>query len=99
MPIPNNITREHILRALDEIKCVPPRRRSKDYCIIYGGIHYPPKYVISIANIYANGVELSPYEFYGGVGPGCANLFLERRGFEVTHERCGCRNRDLPDCT
>ena len=65
MGIPGNIRREHILRALDEIdkSGIPVKRRSKDYCLIYGGKHFPPKYVISIANRYANDIELDSAKF------------------------------------
>lgn len=91
MGIPANIARKHILRALDDInklRDIPARRRSKDYCLIYGGKHYPPKYVISIANIYANDIELKSTRFNSGECPTCANPFLRSRGFEVID--CGC---------
>lgn len=91
MGIPDNITREHILRALDEInKLGIIKRRSKNYCLAHGNRHYPPKYVISIANIFANGFKLDSRRFNGGECPTCANFFLRKRGFDVVG--CGCKN-------
>lgn len=90
MGIPDVIRKEHILRALRQIdeSGVPERRRSRDYCLTYEGKHYPPKYVISKAAVYAIGREFESSEFLGGEGPGCANPFLRSRGFEVID--CGC---------
>jgi len=81
--IPINITSSHIISAIREIDRdgVPPRRNSKLYDLLYNGRRYPPKYVVSIANRYANGVELSPYDFGGGRDE--TNPFLRNRGFEI----------------
>ena len=67
--IPNNITRNDILKAMDEIdaKGVPDDRLPRKFNVIYNGRKYPPKYVISIANKYANGKELRPDQFSGGM--------------------------------
>lgn len=94
MSIPNSILREHILIALREIdeSGVPLRRRSKDYCLVYEGKHYPPKYVISKAAMHSISRELEPHEFSGGKGPGCANPFLESRGFRIVECKCGGRS-------
>ena len=80
--IPNNITREHIIKAIEEINevGVPPNRESRGFHLEYEGKYYPPKYVISIANRYANGRELQPSEFNGGYE---TNRFLEKRGFKI----------------
>ena len=66
--IPENITREHIIKAIERIgeEGVPPNRESKKYLLVYNGKYYPPKYVISLANKYANGRELDHFEFKGG---------------------------------
>ena len=55
--IPDNIEVEHVLKAIDQIdrEEVPPSRRSVHYDLIKDGKPYPPKYIISIANKYANG--------------------------------------------
>jgi hypothetical protein len=54
--IPNNIKREHILKAIEAIQIsgIPAERISDKYDLKYNNKIYPPKYVISIANKYAN---------------------------------------------
>ena len=83
--IPINITSSHITSAIREIdrNGVPPRRNSTRYDLLYDGQRYPPKYVVSIANRYANGVELNSYDFGGGDE---TNGFLERRGFTIVQK-------------
>ena len=80
--IPLNITREHILRALDKIKKegFPEGRSSRKFNLVLQGKRYPPKYVISIANYFANGRELESSLFSGGNE---SNRFLTRLGFEI----------------
>jgi hypothetical protein len=80
--IPSNISRGHLIQAMEEIdkNGVPEDRVSTKYYVRHNGRHYPPKYLISIANRYANGKELEPLTFHGGDE---ANPFLRERGFEV----------------
>lgn len=80
--IPENITKTHIIKAIERIdeEGVPPNRKSKKYLLEYNGKYYPPKYVISLANKYANGRELEPSEFNGGKE---TNSFLRVRGFTI----------------
>jgi hypothetical protein len=80
--IPQNITREHVLNALAEIRRdgVPPSRMSKEYILLYEMIEYPPKYVVSKASKYATDKELPYDEFSGGKE---TNEFLEGRGFSI----------------
>lgn len=80
--IPHNVLRVHILRAIKEInrQGVPEGRGSKKFVLEYEGKQYPPKYIISVANKYANGHELDSEEFSGGNE---SNKFLESRGFTV----------------
>ncbi len=80
--IPTNISVEHILKAVEKIDSfgVPDHRISTKYVLIFNGKQYPPKYVLSIGNTFANGCELEPYEFSGGIE---ANGFLRRLGFVV----------------
>ena len=82
--IPQNIRKEHIISALDEIrnKGVPKGRDSKKYKLISDGQPFPPKYVVSLANKYANGEELDPSVFNGGAE---TNSYLESRGFRVVN--------------
>ena len=80
--IPKNIAPEHVIQAIDEIARygVPYHRASVRYNLIYEGNPYPPKYVISLANRYANGRELEPSEFIGGTE---TNDFLKGLGFSI----------------
>lgn len=80
--IPCNITRSHLLQAIDEIdkKGIPNRRYSAKFTLIHNDKSYPPKYLVSLANKYANGHELSPNEFSGGAE---SNAFLTSFGFKI----------------
>jgi len=82
MPIPKNINKDHIIRAIQkiDIERVPERRESTRFNLVYEGKNYPPKYVISIANIFANGEEYSPSKFSGGDE---TNRFLKGLGFRI----------------
>lgn len=81
--IPNTIRKEHILKAIRQVdeEGIPPGRHSRKYQLIHEGRSYPPKYIISKANIHANGIELPPEQFGGGVKE--TNLFLGNFGFEI----------------
>lgn len=83
--IPKNIKRDHVLKALEKIASdgIPPQRSSRDYWLVYKGHSYPPKYVISIANIFANYHELDSKEFISTE----ARRFLEKLNFTITRSR------------
>lgn len=85
MPIPKNITIEHVKKAMEYIdkNGVPYERLSTKYVLEYNNKRYPPKYVLSIANTYVNGIELEANEFAGGAE---ANGFLKRLGFIIIDE-------------
>lgn len=80
--IPKNIDQNHILKVIRKIdkNGIPKSRKSRKFQLFYDGKYYPPKYVISLANRYANGIELEPSEFSGGQE---TNSFLKKLGFEV----------------
>jgi hypothetical protein len=81
--IPENIKAEDILRAIEEAErlgIIPHGRDSEKYDLEYNGKLYPPKYIISLANKYANGKELDHSEFGGGEE---SNNFLESLGFNI----------------
>lgn len=80
--IPKNIQREHIIKATEEADRVeiPKGRSSKKFFLEYNGEYYPPKYIISLANKYANGKELDSSEFGGGKE---TNNFLRAMGFNI----------------
>jgi len=74
------------VKAIREIdaKGVPSNRNSKKFVLIYDGKEYPPKYVISLANNYANGVMLDSSLFSGGQE---TNRFLKKLGFEIIEKK------------
>ncbi len=80
--IPKYIKREHIIKAIEEVKRfgIPKRRSSKKFLLEYNGKHYPPKYIISLAKKYANGKELDSSQFGGGKE---TNNFLRIWGFKI----------------
>jgi len=80
--IPDNITKKHVLKAIAEVDRdgVPPGRGSTKYNLKHGARLYPPKYLISVANRFANGSELPPSDFSGGKA---VNEFLARLGFSI----------------
>ncbi len=81
MVIPRNITREHVLKAINEInmKGVDERRESRVWFLVYNDRKYPPKYVISLANKYVNGEPLSFSDFTAHD----AVAYLRRLGFKI----------------
>ena len=80
--IPENIKREHVIRAIQsvDISGIRKGRKSKKYFLLYNGKHYPPKYLISLANLYVNGIELPSSDFSGGND---TNNFLRSLGFKI----------------
>lgn len=83
--IPKNIKYEDIIKAIKKIHSngVPDKRQSTKFNLLHEGKMYPPKYVLAIANIYANGQELPAVGFSGGKE---ANSYLENLGFEIVGE-------------
>jgi 5-methylcytosine-specific restriction protein B len=82
--IPENINRNHLLKAIEDINSngINKGRHSSTYDLIYEGERYPPKLIISLANKYANGEELNPDDFYGGLNTPSFKLF-EKEGFDI----------------
>lgn len=80
--IPKNISRDHVLLAIADMGKggIRSNRTSKKFLLEHEGYFYPPKYVISRANLYANGIELNPEEFSGGFE---SNRFLISLGFSI----------------
>src|SRR6266498_3054153 len=85
--IPNSISRENILQAIEEIndKGIPVNRQAEKYLLNYNDFLYPPKYVISVASRFASNKELDSKLFSGKLFSGGdeANTFLQNRGFQV----------------
>ncbi|SDJ86160.1 HNH endonuclease [Sediminibacillus albus] len=82
MPIPKNIEEKHILQAIFHIQKygTPEEREATKFHMNYDGKLYSPKYVLSIANLYANDEELSPELFSGGEE---TNNYLKKLGFKI----------------
>jgi hypothetical protein len=80
--IPDNIKKSHVIEAIKLISKEgrPRERQAAKYHLHYEGENFPPKYVLSVANRFANGRDLAASEFSGGKE---ANGFLERLGFEI----------------
>jgi 5-methylcytosine-specific restriction enzyme A len=85
MAIPKNITKEHIEKAIEEIvpSQIPSQRLEQNYSLISKWKILPPKFVISIANKYANGIELDSKEFNDVE----AKAFLLKKEFNVIDKR------------
>lgn len=87
MGIPGNIKKADILKAILRIdkerinNTLPAIRLSRKYFLRHNSIDYPPKLVISYANVYPNKKELSPkatvFTTY------MAQDYLEELGFKI----------------
>jgi hypothetical protein len=84
MSIPKNITREHLIQAIEKINHdgIPKDGDSMYYDVKYNSKFYPPKLVVSIANLFANGIELDRNSFDGGMNSPCFDLLINN-GFEI----------------
>jgi len=80
--IQSNIEKRHVIDAMRKIDSegFPSGRISKKFLLEFKGKQYPPKYVISLANKFANGEELNPSTFNGGQE---TNNFLKGLGFDI----------------
>ena len=83
--IPENISKESVLNALDDIRKdgIPQDRHSDKYYLLHDSFLYPPKYVLTIANKFVNSKELDSTEFSGGPE---SNEFLEKLGFTLVRK-------------
>lgn len=81
---PSNISKEHILKAIEKIddEGVPVGASSSTYDVVFEGERYPPKLVVSYANLFANGVVLDRGSFHGGKTQPAFKL-LERLNFQI----------------
>lgn len=86
MTIPKNILREHVIEAIKRIdkEGIPEKRESTRFSLLFEGRYYPPKYVISIANIFANGEDYSSSLFSGGDE---TNRFLKGLEFNIVENK------------
>lgn len=84
MSLPKNISRSHLLNAIKKIdnEGVALNADSTYYDVAYNGKRYPPKLIVSYANLFANGEILDRSSFEGGKGTACFRL-LEKNGFTI----------------
>lgn len=82
MPLPKNITREHIIKAITEIDRdgYDPMYEAHRYSLLLNDRHYPPKHVVRLANRIANGGKLDDLMFF----PYEANRLLDKLDFTVS---------------
>jgi len=88
--IPKNITKEHILEAISDIRdngLRYPLGKSSVYDLSYEGKKYPPKHVVIVANEFANGNLLA----HDQLTTSMAQRFLLQLGPEFVIEK---RNED-----
>ena len=85
MPIPNNITAEHVQQAIEELDsgAMHPFGKPTKFVVVQNGKQYAPKAVIGFAAKYAAGESLGPDDFSGGEASGQANAILRELGFDV----------------
>lgn len=90
--VPHNITREHLLQAIERIdrEGIPANAQSSTYDVEHEGKLYPPKLVVSWANAFTNGEELNRLTFGGGRDTPCFRL-LEREGFAIQRKSAPIR--------
>ena len=77
----NNISRNHIIKAIErlDLKNIPNERKSHSYYLEYNTNYYPPKYIVCVANKYANGKELESWQ----LGSRIARTLLRNLGFNI----------------
>ncbi|WP_428330554.1 McrB family protein [Mucilaginibacter sp.] len=88
MDIPENIDKEHLLKAIEKINFegIPKRADSQQYDVVYNSKLYPPKLIISYANIFANGLELDRRSFDGGLDTPAFKI-LVKNGFIIQKKK------------
>lgn len=84
MAFPTNIDKSHLLKAIEKIDLegIPKDGNSQYYDVVHKDKRYPPKVIVSYANLYANNIILERNSFHGGLGSPCFKL-LEKNGFEI----------------
>ena len=87
MAIPSNISKEHLLKAIEKIdeEGVPQGAHSSTYDVVHNGKTYPPKLVISYANLFANNEPLDRSQFLGGRDEPSFK-FLAQYGFKIAEK-------------
>lgn len=92
--IPDNIKKEHILRGIQQIdnEEFKPKYNSRGYDLFYNKKSYPPKYLIRLANKFADNIE--ELKFHGGKE---TNNFLKELGFEIREKDDNVEEVEFPE--
>jgi len=88
--LPTNITKEHLLQAIAKIDAegIPKNSDSNFYDVVFNDKKYPPKVIVSFANLFANGEIMDRSTFPGGSGTPCFSL-LKQNGFQFINKEFG----------
>src|SRR5688572_11386988 len=88
MPLPKNLTRDNLIKAIEKIdkEGIPSDAQSKFYDVTYNNKLYPPKLIVSYANLFANGQILERDSFSGGKDTPCFEL-LKKNGFTIVPKK------------
>jgi hypothetical protein len=83
--LPSNITKDHLLQAIAKIdeEGIPKNGNSNYYDVVFNDKKYPPKVIVSFANLFANGELIDRRTFPGGLDTPCFKL-LERNDFIIS---------------
>lgn len=82
MAIPKNIAREHVFQAMIKIIIEGENNRSAiRWVVSYEGQIFPCKLLISLANLYSNGVILNPNP--NNFQTEMAKKYLKNLGFKI----------------
>jgi hypothetical protein len=83
--LPEAFSRAAVLEAIRRFDAGEEHRfaESTGYDLVLNGRRYPPKAIAGLATKVADGVELGPEDFSGGVGSKCFRL-LRQAGFEIS---------------
>lgn len=93
--IPKNIRKQHILKAIESIDAfgIPRGRDAVKFRLELNQKSYPPKYVLGLANKFANGHELAPAIFNGGQE---TNDILTSLGIDISRDHASTRSNRGP---
>ena len=83
--IPEGLTREHVLKALDDLDSGIKHSfgNAKKFALVHNNKQYPPKAVVGVAFRHHIGRTLGRSEFSEGEKPGQATAVLRNLGFQV----------------
>jgi len=77
--LPDGITREHLLAAIDDLDHNASHTfgKSVSWDVLYEGRRYAPKAVVGLAATKVTGRPYGPYDFKGGVSTICFRILRE----------------------